>query len=119
MIIMPRTISLALLSFIFVSDVSNAQDLIFTDSFEICTAGETVDWDGGGDGTSWNDELNWEDDVLPVDGDAVSIRRGGLDTVIYNSGMKHSESPAWAVQRRLALPVEHWRLMVPAGLAPT
>ena len=30
-----------------------------------------VSWDGGGDGTSWNDPLNWSGDVLPtVDDDA-------------------------------------------------
>ncbi|YCM46201.1 CARDB domain-containing protein [Verrucomicrobiaceae bacterium 227] len=33
----------------------------------------TVNWDGGGDGTSWTDAANWVGDVLPADGDDVVI----------------------------------------------
>jgi hypothetical protein len=32
-----------------------------------------VTWDGGGDGRSWTDPLNWSADVLPTRSDAVSI----------------------------------------------
>lgn len=33
----------------------------------------TITWDGGGDGTSWNDPANWAGDVLPAAGDDVVI----------------------------------------------
>lgn len=39
-------------------------------------------WDGNGDGTSWNDPLNWEDDQIPSDGAIVTI---GKDAVITGS----------------------------------
>ncbi|MCP5521845.1 MAG: hypothetical protein H7A46_09900 [Verrucomicrobiales bacterium] len=42
--------------------------------------GATVTWDGGGDGTSWNDPANWVADTLPgPDDDAVIA--GGSGTV--------------------------------------
>jgi Secretion system C-terminal sorting domain len=33
-------------------------------------------WDGGGDGTTWSDALNWSADVLPVASDSVIIIAG-------------------------------------------
>lgn len=33
----------------------------------------TKDWDGGGDGESWNDPLNWNPDGVPASGDDVYI----------------------------------------------
>jgi len=32
-----------------------------------------VNWDGGGDATSWNDPLNWNADALPESADDVII----------------------------------------------
>ena len=32
-----------------------------------------VSWDGGGDGTSWNDPLNWSANTLPMTNDDVTI----------------------------------------------
>ncbi len=32
-----------------------------------------VIWDGGGDGSSWHDRLNWQGDATPVSGDDVEI----------------------------------------------
>ena len=40
----------------------------------------TVMWDGGGDGTSWQDELNWQQNNLPAAGDDVIISTNGLVT---------------------------------------
>ena len=34
---------------------------------------DAVGWDGGGDGVSWHDPLNWDGDILPTAGDDVSI----------------------------------------------
>jgi len=34
---------------------------------------DTVNWDGGGDGTSWTDADNWDGNVLPAAGDDVVI----------------------------------------------
>ena len=33
----------------------------------------TINWDGGGDGTSWQDPLNWDIDTLPSSVDEVVI----------------------------------------------
>jgi citrate lyase gamma subunit len=33
-------------------------------------------WDGGGDGTTWSDALNWSADVLPVASDSVIVIAG-------------------------------------------
>jgi len=77
-------ISAVLAQVLFIS-VLNAQEIIFTDSFENCPPANRVDWDGGGDGVSWSDPLNWEGDVLPVEGNSVSIRAFGKVTVVYDS----------------------------------
>ncbi len=37
-------------------------------------------WDGGGDGSTWNDPLNWDGDVVPGLGDDVDIV--GFDVVV-------------------------------------
>jgi hypothetical protein len=58
-------------------------DTIFHDSFELCRVAGVVEWDGGGDGTSWHDPLNWVGDTLPADGDAVAIREPDSLTVEY------------------------------------
>jgi len=61
------------------------EDLVSKDSFELCHPINTVQWDGGGDGTSWADPMNWKGDTLPIDGDSVSIRAGSADTIIYDN----------------------------------
>jgi hypothetical protein len=33
----------------------------------------SISWDGGGDGTSWSDKLNWSGDVVPTQSDDVTI----------------------------------------------
>jgi hypothetical protein len=48
-----------------------------------------IKWDGGGDGTSWSDNLNWLGDVLPVAGDSVLLdnsARNGNYTVLLPNG---------------------------------
>jgi len=47
----------------------------------------TVNWDGGGDGMTWADALNWEGDQLPVNGNAVVINDPGNPTVIYDGSL--------------------------------
>ncbi len=44
-----------------------------------------VAWDGGGDGTSWHDPLNWDTNVLPTSVDDVTIDVPGNVTVVVNS----------------------------------
>ncbi len=41
-----------------------------------------VSWDGGGDGTSWNDPLNWSTDSLPTSADDVTIQLPASDPTI-------------------------------------
>ena len=37
----------------------------------------TVAWDGGGDGLSWHDPLNWSEDQVPLADDDVVIEGAG------------------------------------------
>ncbi|MBL8483215.1 MAG: DUF4347 domain-containing protein, partial [Rhodocyclaceae bacterium] len=41
-----------------------------------------VSWDGGGDGVSWSDPLNWSNNLLPGAGDDVSIAAAAGDPAI-------------------------------------
>ena len=45
----------------------------------------TVLWDGGGDGTSWHDPLNWDGDALPGLDDDVVIDVAANPTVVFNA----------------------------------
>lgn len=53
----------------------------------ICTAfiGHTQSWDGDSDGdgdnTTWDDPLNWDNDVVPAAGDIVEFGLGGTYTI--------------------------------------
>jgi hypothetical protein len=40
-----------------------------------------VSWDGGGDGASWHDPLNWSADSLPGALDDVTINVSGSPTI--------------------------------------
>ena len=91
-VIMTTTIAKNLLALflIFMTFTANAEDineLIFFSGFEPCDNAETapdgaVFWDGGGDGTSWNDELNWEGDALPAENDDVWITENSSKEII-------------------------------------
>jgi hypothetical protein len=49
--------------------------------------GITAEWDGGGDGESWNDVLNWSGNVVPGEFDNVLIDVStGAGTIIHPSG---------------------------------
>ena len=50
------------------------------------TSPPEVHWDGGGDGSSWHDPLNWRKDKLPQNGDVVFINDPDDITVNYTSG---------------------------------
>ncbi len=56
------------------SDVSRADSPI--------VAAALISWDGGGDGTSWHDPLNWSGNVVPGASDDVSINLAGSNPVI-------------------------------------
>src|SRR3954469_1353772 len=40
-----------------------------------------VSWDGGGDGTNWNNALNWATDQVPTAADDVTIAIAGSPTI--------------------------------------
>ncbi|MFC1775926.1 hypothetical protein ACFL3I_01130, partial [Pseudomonadota bacterium] len=78
------------LSYALLANAADPDDLIFRSSFERCDNISTapvgaLQWDGGGDGTSWNDPQNWKGDVLPAKGDDVWIADSGDITIVYNS----------------------------------
>lgn len=47
-----------------------------------------ISWDGGptGEGTDWHDPANWAGDVLPADGDDVTIDVAADPLILYSSG---------------------------------
>lgn len=47
----------------------------------ISRAAVTIFWDGGGDGVSWSDPLNWNTDVVPVPTDEVLIDTANRVTI--------------------------------------
>ncbi len=59
----------------------------------------SVSWDGGGDGTSWHDPLNWSADTLPTSADNVTIALPG-------AVVAHSSTTATTVIASLVCPQE-------------
>jgi outer membrane protein assembly factor BamB len=64
-----------------------APETIFSGSFESCGLVDRVAWDAGGDGVSWADSANWENDVLPVDGNSITIEASGQQIITYDSSL--------------------------------
>ena len=54
--------------------------------FPSLAAAAAISWDGGGDGVSWSDAINWSGDVLPGASDDVTINVGGTATITLASG---------------------------------
>jgi len=46
----------------------------------------TVSWDGGGDGETWSDPLNWSADAIPGAADNVVINVAGAENTILHTG---------------------------------
>jgi hypothetical protein len=44
-----------------------------------------ISWDGGGDGTSWHDAVNWSSDAIPGASDDVTIDVAGTPTIAYTT----------------------------------
>jgi len=78
---------LAILAQLLFSGELAAQELIFSDSFELCFPGDRVFWDGGGDGVSWADPANWQGDVIPADGDSVSVQVFSQQMTVYDNSL--------------------------------
>ncbi len=53
---------------------------------ERCLLANAVFWDGGGNGTSWTDALNWSGNVVPGSGDDVTISVAANPTIAITSG---------------------------------
>ena len=65
--------------------------IVILSSLGSARAGE-VRWDGGGDGISWQDPLNWDTDVIPGPGDAAIIEAGDGTSVTHASGTTEIQS---------------------------
>lgn len=48
---------------------------------QVALSQSTINWDGGGDGTSWDDALNWNGDAEPAAGDIARFGNGGTLTI--------------------------------------
>ncbi|MGR3810770.1 hypothetical protein [Jiulongibacter sp. NS-SX5] len=46
---------------------------------------QTVIWDGGGDGVSWEDKLNWDTDEVPTANSEVRIQTASTNVIISSS----------------------------------
>ena len=71
------------------SFVFTFSDGVFTSgnqTFTITVGSGDVTWDGGGDGSSWDDALNWDTDTLPGASDDAVIDDPGSITVIHSTG---------------------------------
>ena len=51
-----------------------------------------IAWDGGGDGSSWNDALNWSNNALPTSANDVTINIAGDPLINFNSGVSSIRS---------------------------
>ncbi len=56
--------------------------VVDTSSLEVSPLATTISWDGGGDGTSWHDPLNWSGNVVPGATDDAVINLPGSNPVI-------------------------------------
>ena len=56
-----------------------------------------VSWDGGGDGTSWTDPLNWDGDAVPTISDDVTIDVAADPTVTVGAGNTDEDVAAASV----------------------
>ncbi|MEZ4710887.1 MAG: hypothetical protein R3A44_27055 [Caldilineaceae bacterium] len=59
---------------------------MFFDFFHEETFLPSIQWDGGGDGTSWTDPQNWDTDQVPAASDRVLIDVAGEPTITYDKG---------------------------------
>ena len=62
---------------------------------------DTVTWDGGGDGQSWRDALNWDKDILPAASDDVLI--GGTGPAVVHSSQNNDSITSLHTSRPLTL----------------
>jgi hypothetical protein len=51
-----------------------------------------VSWDGGGNGTAWEDPLNWSGNTLPVAADDVTINIAANPAIVLSSGVSSIHS---------------------------
>jgi len=76
------------------------------------THAATINWDGGGDGVSWSDRLNWRDDTPPSTNDDVVIASPA--TTVLLSGT-NSQVTVRSVQCDAGFTLNHARLTFTAG----
>ena len=50
--------------------------ILVTSLYPCCISAQNVIFDGGGDGTSWEDPQNWNPNMVPVDSNGVIIPNG-------------------------------------------
>ncbi len=68
----------------FVLAVAFAVTLLMQLALTMPTLAAQIVWDGGGDGTSFNDTANWVNDTAPVSGDSVSLNVEGMTGGTFN-----------------------------------
>ncbi|HEU5064805.1 MAG TPA: PASTA domain-containing protein [Gaiellaceae bacterium] len=57
-------------------------------SDDVCSSAPDRSWDGGGDGSSWLDTLNWDPNGLPQPGEHVCIEGLGAPTIFLSQGIQ-------------------------------
>ncbi|MEM7536848.1 MAG: Ig-like domain-containing protein [Chloroflexota bacterium] len=69
-----------------VGPATGESTFMFFDFFTEQAFTPSIQWDGGGDGTSWDDPLNWDTDVVPAESDRVLIDVSGTPTITFSAG---------------------------------
>jgi hypothetical protein len=93
-------------------------DSIFDSGFESCSPGAKLAWDGGGDGVSWADVANWEGNVLPVDGDSITIQALGQNMLVYDSSLGATRIRCLTSNRQLSITGGHLEVTESAVVSP-
>ncbi len=79
----------------------------------------TVAWDGGGDGFSWHDPLNWAGNALPGDTDFVQIETGGQETVYHTADAGETSVDGLYSSKALVVTGGHLRVLGDAEVDET
>jgi len=71
-----------------------------------------VSWDGGGDGTTWEDQYNWDPDIVPGATERASIDLPGTYTVTVNSDREIYGLTIGGVTADITLDIQSYTLTV-------
>jgi len=108
----------AIFAQVLLADAVDTQEIIFSNSFETCFPGDRLGWDGGGDGLSWADSVNWEGDALPADGDSALIQMLNQQSISYDNSLQTTIIRCLDSNRALSVTGGHLKIIESAKISP-